>query len=344
MISGFTANGATQLFDVNCNNALRFTAIQVRDVSGYWSGQAGTGTWDSASRNFTGGNDSLGVGGMAFGNAAIGMVNAVTFADKDGFARNITQNAISIQSGGVSIGKVLFGNTGATTYTFTNASGTTGITGATEVVHNGTGRVVFNSANTYSGGTTVNSGTLVVNTTTGSGTGTGTVTIANGARLEGSGIISGMTTISGTHAPGNSPGTQTFTDGIAYSASSIFEWELTANTTAGRGTNWDAVDLTTGGTMTVDPAAVFKLVLSNVDFTNSFWDSTQTWNVFTATSPAIISSVFKNFQVTGGTGYNPSLGSFSMTDSGSLVWSAVPEPSSALVGLLLALGLARRRR
>jgi autotransporter-associated beta strand protein len=323
-------------------------AIQVRDVTGYWSGQV-NGNWDSGTGNFTGfsgGTDGAlsPTTGMAFNSAGITAVNQVTFADKDGFARNVGNKSISIQSTGVSIGKVVFENTD--TYTFTNASsGTTGITGtATAVVHNGTGRVVFSSANTYGGGTTVNSGTLVVNNTSGSGTGSGTVTIAQGARLEGSGIISGMTTISGTHAPGNSPGVETFENGLAYTSTSVFEWELTANTTDGLGTNWDAVNLTTGGALTVDPAAVFKLVLTNVDFTNIFWKSARTWDVFTATSPATITSVFQNFQVTGDTGYNSSLGSFSMTNGGSLVWSAVPEPSSALVALLLTAGLLRRRR
>jgi uncharacterized protein (TIGR03382 family) len=37
-------------------------------------------------------------------------------------------------------------------------------------------------------------------------------------------------------------------------------------------------------------------------------------------------------------------GSFSFNGSTDLTWSAVPEPSSALVGLLVSAGLLRRRR
>ncbi len=346
-IGGFTADGASQFIYQKCTVGTATNAIQVRDVTGYWSGQV-DGNWDSSTGNFTGFNGGTNgapstTTGMAFNSSGITAVDRVTFADLNGFAGNVSNKDISVQSNGVSIGTVVFENN-TSNYTFTNASGTTGISGATAVVHDGAGRVVFNSANTYGGGTTVNSGTLVVNNTTGSGTGTGTVTIAYGARLEGSGIITGETTISGTHAPGNSPGTQTFTGGLNYTSSGVFDWELTSSTTEGRGTNWDAVNLTTGGTLTVDPDAVFKLVLTNVDFDDSFWDSTQTWSVFTATSPATITSVFQNFQVTGGTNYNASLGSFSMTGDGSLKWSAVPEPSSALAAVLLTAGLLRRSR
>jgi hypothetical protein len=42
----------------------------------------------------------------------------------------------------------------------------------------------------------------------------------------------------------------------------------------------------------------------------------------------------------------PIAGSFSITSAtnGSLVWTAIPEPSTALAGLLLGFGLLRRRR
>jgi autotransporter-associated beta strand protein len=52
------------------------------------------------------------------------------------------------------------------------------------------GTLELNGANTYTGGTTVSAGTLLINNTSGSGTGTGSVTVNNaGTVLGGSGII-----------------------------------------------------------------------------------------------------------------------------------------------------------
>ncbi len=58
----------------------------------------------------------------------------------------------------------------------------------------GTGTLTLSHANTYTGGTIVNAGTLLVSNTTGSGTGTGAVKV-NAGTLGGSGIISGAVTI-----------------------------------------------------------------------------------------------------------------------------------------------------
>ena len=64
--------------------------------------------------------------------------------------------------------------------------------------------MTLTGTNTYSGGTTVSAGTLLVNNTTGSGTGTGAVTVGSGGTLGGSGKVTGATTLNsgGTIAPG----------------------------------------------------------------------------------------------------------------------------------------------
>ena len=72
------------------------------------------------------------------------------------------------------------------------------------------GTVTLTAANVYTGGTTINDGTLLVNNAAGSGTGTGTVTVAAGT-LGGTGTIVGAVTVNGgaTLAPGTSIGTLT---------------------------------------------------------------------------------------------------------------------------------------
>ncbi len=64
------------------------------------------------------------------------------------------------------------------------------------LVKAGTGTMLLNKANTYSGGTTLSAGTLLVNNTSGSGTGSGNLTI-NGGILGGTGSIAGAVTVNG---------------------------------------------------------------------------------------------------------------------------------------------------
>lgn len=67
----------------------------------------------------------------------------------------------------------------------------------------GLGAMNLSTANTYSGGTTISAGRLLVNNPTGSGTGSGSVTI-NGGSLGGTGVIAGVVTVNGggTVSPG----------------------------------------------------------------------------------------------------------------------------------------------
>jgi autotransporter-associated beta strand protein len=283
-----------------------------------------------------------------------------------------TAGTVTIAAGGVTANDLAFNTTGytitgdtltlnGTTPTVTTAAGVTAlissqILGNVGLTKEGDGILVLGGANTYTGTTQVNAGTLAVN---GSLTGSA-VQVADGARLGGIGTISGAGTTfanGGIHSPGNSVGVQTVAD-VTYSSGSIFEWELGSSpATTGRGTNYDGVNVT--GTMTAPTDAIFRVVLDGSQtFGGEFWNTARTWSdIFTTgdgtTAIEDWADVFSrgfeyyNYGGVGGTllalGAPSSEGSFTMSGS-SLSWSPVPEISNALIGGLIGIGLLRRRR
>ena len=125
------------------------------------------------------------------------------------------------------------------------------IAGSGGLTQNGSGTLVLNEANLFTGLTDVNDGTLVVN-----GSLAGDVTISSLATLAGTGTISGAVTNDGHLAPGNSPGILN-TGNFSFGANSSFDAEL-GGTTAGNTTgNHDQLNVTgsvgIGSNVTFDP-------------------------------------------------------------------------------------------
>lgn len=119
---------------------------------------------------------------------------------------------------------------------------------ATALVFNGPGSLMLTGNNTFSGGVTVNSGAIFVNSSSGSGTGSGVVIVNNGGTLGGTGVIGGTVSVAGggTLEPGSgAPGTLTISNDLSLSDASVSQFVL--------GTNSDHVivsgDLTLGGTL-----------------------------------------------------------------------------------------------
>src|SRR5205823_5449295 len=99
------------------------------------------------------------------------------------------------------------------------------------VAQAGAGTLTLTAPNTYSGGTTVSSGVLLVNNTSGSGTGTGNV-IVSGGTLGGTGSIAGAINVtSGTVAPGTSPGTLTAGNGLTFASGISLNYDLASTNT-----------------------------------------------------------------------------------------------------------------
>ncbi len=249
-------------------------------------------------------------------------------------------------------------STGANTVSGSISNGTATLA----VTKSGTGTwILSNSDNTNTGAINVNEGKLQVNGTTSTSS---VVTATNaGSIFGGNGTIGGATTMTiGTiHTAGdavtlaNLTGAGTiaqvdFTTGITYNQGSIFEWNLTGNadTSIGtRGIDYDAVN--TASLATTGTGAIFRVVLNaGQDFSEGFWNSDRTWtDIFenAAGTDLDIASIFG-----GGVEYHNASGavsgvqgSFSFSGT-ELRWSAVPEPTSALAGLLIGAGLLRRRR
>ena len=96
------------------------------------------------------------------------------------------------------------------------------IGGSNSLVKTGANTVTLTGTNSYSGTTTVNVGSLLVN---GSITGGGTVTVAGGATLGGTGSINGPVIVNGILAPGASIESLA-TDALTLNGGSSFAYEM----------------------------------------------------------------------------------------------------------------------
>jgi fibronectin-binding autotransporter adhesin len=220
----------------------------------------------------------------------------------------------------------------------------------------GSGSLNLTANNTYTAGTTVNEGTLLVNNTSGSGTGTGAVTVISAATLGGSGTVgtgaAAFNLNSGANlAPGNSVGTITLNVTNATLAGN-YNFELgtagSSSTTNGgsspgvlvANTNHDFVTIT--GSANIEGLTVNPISLTGSGFNNTL---PYNWTILAATGglsgvPTLGTPSGTQFGNLGG-------GVFTLTTDATslnLVFTPVPEPTTVLLIGAIGVGFLRLRR
>ncbi|MBS0662350.1 MAG: autotransporter-associated beta strand repeat-containing protein [Verrucomicrobia bacterium] len=287
----------------------------------------------------------------------------------------VGQSPFAAQAGIINVGTLL-GNsqvqfataaTSAIPYYLTRdgtALGTPVVISGGLTVLNFEGYNVLNGANTYTGGTYLNGGTLVVAVNNALGTGGivfngGRLSIASGVTLNnpiaytGGGVLGGngtfgnpVTVGAGVDlAPGNSVGLLTFANGTTWGPGGTYDIEV-QSATGTRGVGYDSINVTGGLTFTATLGAPFTLNLISLDaggnpgavsdFSsagNYSWLIAQT-DGLSGFDPANISVATTSFTNNLGTGL------FTVSAAGNNVYvnfSPVPEPAT---WMLFGLGLA----
>jgi autotransporter-associated beta strand protein len=244
------------------------------------------------------------------------VTNSTTYMPTGTFTRAfLTANGANFNVGSgkdITIGQVL-----------ENASGASGT-----LTKSGVGLLTLLGNNTYTGATTVSTGTLLVNNGTGSATGTGTVAVVAGATLGGSGAIAGATTIGGILAPGNSIGTLTVANDVIWNgnllggdATTDWKFELGAANTA------DLLQITGATSEFIKgTGTTFRFDFMGSTATGTFklvdWDSIEPWigGEVAGTNFSIADFTYTNL---GGN----NLGTFQFNGT-QLEFQAIPEPSA----------------
>ena len=260
----------TGVLNLNGGSLISSTTLAINSGNGNGTVSISGGTATLASVSFGGG----GYGGTSSsGSGALNMTGGSLFIGSGGIISiggGTTACTISLSGGTVgasadwssTLGATLTGTGGNTVIiqagdslgTAHNISLSGVLSGTGGLIKAGGGCLTLSGSNTYYDGTTVNSGTLIVNNTAGSGVGAGPVAVSSGATFAGTGIVSGSVTVDGRLSPGlNSSGTLTINGGLSLNGGSSLQYG------AGGGTSLIRVNgnVTLGGTLNAFDAGGF---------------------------------------------------------------------------------------
>ncbi len=201
-----------------------------------------------------------GAGSVNVGQIDIG-ANTLNITGQAGLA-TLTNGSITATGTNFTAGNATF-NT-ATGMTF-NPGSITGNLGNT-VTKTGGGTLLLDQAQSYSGGTVVTGGKLIVTNATGSATGAGNVTLQNGAIIGGTGTVSGNVTAAGAGglAPGfNGVGQLNIGGTLSLGTGSTLNYDLGAPGNPGVDSDYAIIGstFTLGGNITINLNAVGGFVV-----------------------------------------------------------------------------------
>lgn len=331
------------LQNTNASSSRNFT------VSGVISGAGGIDASVNLSTNrliLTGANTYSGgttitTGTLRTGNASALGTGQVAFHESNTTALELNNTALSVQSlsgGGSSASVVTGGTSGILTITGDNVSAASFagvISGTGGLVKNGAGEQILTGANTFSGATEINGGTLRL----GSGSAVGLantsgVTIAGGTLVNGAGDsalgVGAVSMSSGAITPGGVGTVGSFT---VASGQTFATTGGTLNFDLESSSSYDQILGSGAGIFSLSDTTIALSGLTSVGGSYQLFDGFGGFNLIS------------NLSITGlGDGFEASLDSTGLL---TITGSAIPEPAafSTLAGLaLLAFAGSRRRR
>jgi autotransporter-associated beta strand protein len=175
----------------------------------------------------------------------------------------------------------------------------------------GPGTLALSGVNAYTGPTTVNQGTLLINSP-GSLNAASAVTVSSTGTLGGTGTINGAVTVNtgGTLAPGASAGTLTVNNSLSMSSGSTYVWQLGSggladlvdvNGTLSIGSSWTLKLMSDGGTPGSGEYNLFTYDGFSGSFTLPTIDPTGTWTAAKVAQDTVGKRIYLSFAKPGDT-------------------------------------------